>query len=141
MGAGQPDYLTSGVFVLTLLLIPLMYPRIYVLILGYNHKMWVDIGVLFHISIVFFFLVFLVPDNNVFLSNRIGDFIGRISYSLYLLHKPVLNLLKKPANEQPEIFLLIFLVVSIIVSYISYLIIEKPSRKAIRKFAPKIVGS
>jgi peptidoglycan/LPS O-acetylase OafA/YrhL len=102
---------------------------------GHKHGMWQDVGVLFSVSFVFFFLVFLVPDKNILLSNRIGDFIGKISYSLYLLHQPVLHQLEKPANEQPEIFLVIFLGVSIIISYMSYLIIENPSRKAIRSIA------
>jgi peptidoglycan/LPS O-acetylase OafA/YrhL len=97
--------------------------------------MWQDVGILFAVSLVFFLLAFLVADKNILLSKPIGDSIGKISYSLHLLHRPVLFQLEKPVSGQSEIFLMIFLVVSIIISYMSYLIIQNPSRKAIRSIS------
>jgi peptidoglycan/LPS O-acetylase OafA/YrhL len=100
--------------------------------------MWKDVGVLFCVSFVFFSVVFLVPDKNIFLSNYIGDFLGKISYSLYLLQYPVIWQLENQAKEKPEIFLIIFLIVLIVISYISYLIIECPTRRTIRTIMGRI---
>jgi peptidoglycan/LPS O-acetylase OafA/YrhL len=130
-----PASLSSGAFVLSLLIIPLLFPRIFFTVVGHYHRMWHDVGVLFAISLVFFFIVFFVPDKNVLMSNRIGDFLGKISYSLYLLHLPVLSQLAKPAQESPWIFLAVFLIASTGVAYLSYLLFESPARKAIRSFA------
>ena len=132
-----PNYLTSGIFVLSILLIFLMYPNIFRSIFGLNHGMWRDIRVLLTVSLVFFLLVFLVPENNIFLSNRIGDFLGNISYSLYLLHLPILLQFPKLDKDHPAIFLVIFLITSISISYLSYLILETPCRKAIRSVASR----
>lgn len=130
-----PDHLSSGVFIFSLFILVLLYPKIFFSIVGHYHRMWQDIGVLFPVSLVFFFIVFLVPDKNIFLSNRLGDFLGKISYSLYLLHLPVLWQLSKPAKEHPEIFLIVFIIASIGVAYLSYMLLENPARKAIRSLA------
>ncbi len=130
-----PDYLTSRLFVLSLLLIPLLYPKIFHFITGHNHEMWRDVGILLCVSLVFFSIVFFVPDNYALIANRIGDFLGKISYSLYLLHIPILVQIKTYAIKSPELYLPIFLILSIVVSYISYLVVENPSRLAIRAIA------
>ena len=44
---------------------------------------------------IFSILVFLVPDGNPILENRVGDHLGKVSYSLYLLHFPILLLFKQ----------------------------------------------
>jgi peptidoglycan/LPS O-acetylase OafA/YrhL len=127
-----PARLSSGYFVLALLIIPLLYPKIFASLVGQRHRMWEELGVWFAVSLVFFLIVFFVPDDNRLLSNRFGDFIGKISYSLYLLHLPVLHQLKETARQQPAVFLVVFIIAAMIVSYISFLLIENPSRKAIR---------
>lgn len=131
-----PDYLSSGFFVLAILGLPLLYPKVFVLLAGYEYRVWQDVGCLFWISSIFFLLVFLVPEKNVLLSNRVGDFLGKISYSWYLLHLPLLRYIKEPAKERPELFLVLFLAVSIGLAYVSYRVIEAPLRKAIRAIAP-----
>ena len=60
-------------------------------------------------GLIFFFVVYLVPDDSVFLENPAGDYLGRVSYSLYLLHVPVLALVAKvglttPLNDLPKLF-------------------------------------
>lgn len=130
-----PNHLQSSAFLLTLLIIPLFYPIIFHFITGKTHEMWADFGLFFSFSLVFFALVFLVPHDNKFLSNYIGDFLGKISYSLYLLHLPILNLLKNPAKAHPMIFLVVFITISLLISYLSYWLLENPLRKFIRSMA------
>ena len=123
---------SSGFFIIVLLFIPILYPKIFYFIMGYNHGMWQDVKILTAVSLIFFCVIFLVPNNHIFLSNQIGDFLGKISYSLYLLHMPILNLIENQAKQQPLSFLVIFVALSLIISYLSYLIIESPLRKIIR---------
>lgn len=99
----SPNYLQSGIFVVTLLFIPLLYPKIFHFLTGHHHDMWKDVGILFTVSFVCFSLVFFVPDDNIILSNFIGDFLGKISYSLYLLHLPVLSFMQEPAKLEPGV--------------------------------------
>ncbi|MBN1453393.1 MAG: acyltransferase [Anaerolineales bacterium] len=127
-----PDFLRKNIFVLTLLILPLMYPNIFSFITGRTHKMWTDIGIFFVVSAVFFVLIFLVPEDNPLLSNPFGDFLGKISYSLYLLHIPILNLIVVPSKKFPGVFLLLFIALSLIVAYTTYLVIEAPARRGIR---------
>jgi peptidoglycan/LPS O-acetylase OafA/YrhL len=131
-----PDYLRRNVFVLALLILPLLYPTIFKFVTGHSHQKWEDVGVLLVVAAVFFSQVFLVPGNNAFLSNPLGDFLGKISYSLFLLHVPVLGLTKALAREYPAAFLLVFVALSIVAASISYFVIENPARKAIRSIIP-----
>lgn len=130
-----PDNLPSRMYLLSLLLIPLLYPKIHLFLTGRNHVMWNDVGVFFSISLVFFLITFLVPDDCTLISNRIGDFLGKISFSLYLLHLPVLWQIENQAVQSPVLFLPIFLVLTVAVSSTSYFVIENPLRLAIRAVA------
>lgn len=135
-----PEYLSSGWYVLVLLLIPLIYPKVFILLTGRNHLMWSDIGVLSVVSIIFFSVLFLVPDKNIFLANSVGDFLGKISYSLYLLHIPVFLQCEKIFTGTPEILLLLFIFCSFAVSYASYRLVELPFSRFIHKLASNELG-
>lgn len=126
-----PEYLKSNWYVFTLLLIPLMYPAFSPVTSDATYRMWLSFEVLFVFSTMFFSIVYLVPNNNFILSNRIGDFIGKISYSLYLLHMPVLWQINK-LNINIELKFLLFILLSILVAYISYKLLELPLSKIIR---------
>ncbi len=126
-----PTYLKKNWFVATLLLIPLMYPEFSPITTDAKMKMWLNYEVLFVMSVVFFCIVFLVPDNNILLSNKVGDFLGKISYSLYLLHMPIIVQLNK-LDLSIEIKLPLFLSLSIMTAYVSYKHLEKPSAKFLR---------
>jgi len=130
-----PSALRSSAYLLSLLLIPLLFPVIFMSLTGHQHGMWQDVGVLFVVSFVFFCITFLVPDNTLLMSNPVGDFFGKISYSLYLLHMPVLKLLKTPVTDSPVLLLPLFLSLAIGVSYLSFRVIECPARHAIRCLA------
>ena len=76
---------------------------------------------------VFFFVVFLVPDGNMFIENKVGDFYGKISYSLYLLHVPVMSFLKYMNLIDNTLYsLTAFLTLATLVAAVSYTVIEKP---------------
>lgn len=134
-----PDYLVHRGFVASLGLVLLLYPKIYAAVLGSGHLFWVDFKVLACLSAAFFAVVFLVPDDNSLLANRLGDFLGAISYSLYLLHLPVLWNLRRHTDIETEqgvwVLLVVFVGLAILVSYLSYRLIEKPCRTWIRRIA------
>lgn len=128
-----PRPVQSDKYILTLLVLPLFFPRIFEMLFNTTHALWKDVSILVAVSLIFFAIVFLVPDNNPILANPLGDFLGKISYSLYLLHIPVLRLMSEPAKVQPGLFLLLFLAASLGISFLSYRFLENPARRIIRK--------
>ena len=130
-----PRYLKKDIFVLALLGLPLMFPDIFTFLTGRTHKMWADVGIFLAVSAVFFALIFLVPEDNRLLSNPLGDFLGKISYSLYLLHVPILSLIVLPSKKYPGFFLFLFIALSLTIAFVSYSLIEAPARKRIRSIA------
>lgn len=135
----MPEYLRKNRFILVLCLIPLMYPEFSPINSDAKIKMWLSYEVLLVMSTVFFCLVFLVPDDNVLLANKLGDFIGKISYSLYLLHMPIIT--KVNQFDLPvELKLLLSFSLSIFVAYMSYRYFEKPVAKLIRNLASNRVA-
>lgn len=129
-----PAYLKKHVFVLALCLIPLMYPELSPVTSDAKRKMWLSYEVLLVISAVFFCLVFLVPDNNILLVNQFGDFIGKISYSLYLLHMPIIVQVNK-LDTSIEFKLLLSFILSLLVAYLSLKYFEQPAAKLIRRIS------
>ncbi|WP_430283613.1 acyltransferase family protein, partial [Pseudoalteromonas sp.] len=69
---------------------------------------------------------------NILLANRFGDFIGKISYSLYLLHMPIIAKVNQ-LDVSIELKLLLSLLLSVIAAAISYQFFEKPVANLIRR--------
>ncbi|OUD11727.1 acyltransferase family protein [Thioflexithrix psekupsensis] len=132
-----PKQWQSGAYLFSLLFIVLLFPQIFQAITGVKHGLWKDVGVLLVVGSVFFSLVFLVPDDHSFLTNSIGDFLGKISYSLYLLHEPVLRGVKQLPIENTWLLLVIFLSLSVLVAALSYFLFENPARRMIRHWGVK----
>lgn len=126
-----PSYMKKHWFVLALLLIPLMYPSLSPIVGEAKFRMWKSYEVLLVMSAVFFALVFLVPDTNKLLVNPIGDFIGKVSYSLYLLHMPVI-LFVNTWDLSIEGKLLVSFTASLSLAYLSYKWFELPIANWIR---------
>lgn len=126
-----PSYLNKHWFVLALLLIPLMYPAFTPVTSADVKRMWLSYEVLFVMSTVFVCIVFLVPNHNVLLANKLGDFVGKISYSLYLLHMPIVKIVNE-LNMLVELKLLVSLFLSLLVAYGSYRFLEMPIANLIR---------
>jgi len=135
-----PGWLVNHWFVLALLGIPFLYPQVYRLIVGtyYHPWAWLNPAIFVCVSLVFFIIVFLVPPGNPFLENKAGDKLGEISYSLYLLHMPMLIAMKKLGLATANVRgLLLFVLFSLIVAFLSFTFFEAPMRRTIRKvFSP-----
>ncbi|EGM78142.1 Putative acyltransferase [Rheinheimera sp. A13L] len=126
-----PEYLRKNRFIVVLCLIPLMYPEFSPVSSDAKMKMWLSYEVLLVMSSVFFCLVFLVPDNNVLLANKLGDFIGKISYSFYLLHLPIIVQVNQ-FDVSVELKLLLSFILSVLAAYLSYRSFEKPVARLVR---------
>lgn len=123
----------SNWYAATLFLIPVLYPNIFAALFGFRPALWNDLDILAMVGLVFFCIVFLVPDGNSLLENKAGDFFGKISYSLYLLHLPVLDVLKRMRLiEFGVLSLLVFVALASFTAWLSFYLFENPSRKAIR---------
>lgn len=112
--------------------IPLLYPLIFAQLTGFTHSLWEDSISLVGMSLIFFAVVFLVPDKFSLLENDIGDYLGKISYSVYLLHYPVLLFLKKIGLAQEIWGGLLFFGVALATAHFSYTFIEVPCQKIVR---------
>lgn len=129
-----PTSFRSHAFILSFGIIALLYPKIFRQLTGQYHYMWQDVGVLAAVSLFFFLFLFFVPDDNRFFANPIGDFLGKISYSVYLLHYPILRIIR-PLGLPTGLYFVVSIVAIFTVSYGSYCLIEDPARKFIRAIA------
>jgi peptidoglycan/LPS O-acetylase OafA/YrhL len=122
-------------FVAAFGLVLLLYPAILERLTGWTYVMWFNPLVLVVMSLAFFCLVFLVPDGNPLLENRVGDYLGKISYSLYLLHFPTVLAMEKFGLATGAGGLLLFLAITIAASLLTYRLLEFPMRTRIRELA------
>lgn len=75
------------------------------------------------------------------LGGRIARFAGDISYSVYLVHGPILFWLGFIRPTSTKLFLLIFLTSVVLVSWTSYRVIEQPCRRIINAIGHKTYES
>ena len=132
-----PEYMKKHWFLLALLLIPLLYPELSPVEGQAKFRMWLNYEVLMVMATVFFCVVFLVPERNLLLENKVGDFIGKISYSLYLLHMPIIVQVNK-LEVSVEMKLLLASTLSIFIAYLSYRYFEKPLANWFRDAAVRV---
>ncbi|NKG35997.1 acyltransferase family protein [Acinetobacter junii] len=67
--------------------------------------------------------------NSIFTKNRIVQFIGNSSYSIYLWHWPIVFYLAYIEKSQDNLFIFGAIILSILLGWLSYKFIEIPSRK------------
>jgi peptidoglycan/LPS O-acetylase OafA/YrhL len=127
-----PLHRRSNVYILALPLLLVLYPGITRYMGSWQHGFWQDPAVLAVVVSVFFAVVFLVKPGNRLLENPVADFFGRISFSLYLLHRVLLALLPDQAQQSPGLWLVVFLAAAIAVSALSYWLIEAPLQARLR---------
>lgn len=127
-----PHYLKSHWFIVSLLLIIWLYPSFSPITSDAKLRMWLSYEVLLVMAFVFCAVLYLVPDNNVVLSNTTTDFLGKISYSLYLLHLPIIRLVNQ-SEFSVEVKLLLSLGLSILAAYLSFRFFEYPTARWIRR--------
>ena len=69
------------------------------------------------------------PKINRIINNKVSVYLGLISYSLYLVHWPVITFTKYSIINEPTLFIkLLIFIISIIISFLIYKFIEKPFR-------------
>jgi len=117
---------------LVLLAVIVMYPKIFETIFGERHGLWTDARVFVLMSLVFATIVFAVPAGTKILANAAGDFLGTISYSLYLLHVPVMWAVRKMPFADTVRFA-IFLALSMGVASLSFWLLERPIGRVMRE--------
>jgi len=109
-----------------------LYPSIYSMINDKFHHMWRDFGVYFQVSGLFAIYLFLTPDNSKWICNNVGDYLGKISYSVYLLHLPLLLLLQNEFSKYPAFYLPIFIGLVISFSHYTFKYVELPAQSFIK---------
>lgn len=131
-------------FVAALGLLLVLYPAIFERLTGWSYgqgggesTLWFLPLLLLAMSAIFFMLVFLVPDGNPVLEHRLGDSLGNISYSMYLLHFPILLALQGFGLATGFGGLLLFLAITIAASSLTYRLLEFPMRTRIRELAQR----
>lgn len=134
-----PQRFRHHAFALALPMLLLLYPAILGKLTGWTYgqgpgpsPMWFLPLLLLAMSAIFFVLVFMVPDGNPVLENRVGDYLGKVSYSLYLLHFPILLLLAQAGLAKGVGGLVLFLVLTLLAAGASYRFFEFPMRRWIR---------
>lgn len=76
------------------------------------------------------FLILLANNSNsIFTNNKICQFLGNSSYSIYLWHWPLVFYLSYFEKETSLLFTIFAIFLSIILGWLSYSFIEKPSRQ------------
>lgn len=116
---------------LVLVAIPLMYPLVFEELFGFRHGLWNDPLVLVVVAGVFGVVLFVVPDDSIILANPVGDYLGKVSYSLYLLHVPIMRVVQRFELANTVAFGL-FLCVSLLVATAVFVAFERPAQRWIR---------
>lgn len=76
----------------------------------------------------------MAPLATAILANKPAIFLGTISYSMYLLHRPVIDAVKAAGfGSQPVAVLILTIIGTVIVSTVSYRLIECPAQELLRK--------
>ena len=70
-------------------------------------------------------------------NNPIAQYLGKISYSIYLWHWPLVVLLTYAEEQKNQMLIIISIIISIILGSISFHLIEKPSRNFFGKLGTK----
>ncbi len=130
-----PEAKRSALALLALPALLLLYPKVQASLFGMQAMPWEDVWMFPALALIFFLLVFVAPRGHPLLENAIGDFYGRISYSLYLTHIPILVAAKPWLQQAPGLGLVLYLAAATAVAWLSYRVIELPSRRFIRGFA------
>lgn len=87
----------------------------------------------------------MAPLATAILANKPAIFLGTISYSMYLLHRPVIDTVKAAGfGSHPMAVLILTIIGTVIVSTISYLLIERYFQRLLRRAGgsgPSFIGT
>ncbi|EGO9621567.1 acyltransferase family protein [Escherichia coli] len=80
-----------------------------------------------------FFVIYLGCKDNLLLDNALSQWVGKISYSVYLVHWPIVVYMSM--NKMDDmVYTVSGVALSILIGAASFYLIENPSRKALSKF-------
>ncbi|WP_347464267.1 acyltransferase family protein [Acinetobacter thermotolerans] len=80
-----------------------------------------------------------VPASNILLSNQLSTWIGKISYSLYLWHWPIIvsfGIYMLPLNLENQI---IIILLSVLLAFLTYRLVEKPLKRFVMAANYKVI--
>lgn len=129
LGSGLSSRWWSASLLGIVVLMPATFERLF----GVANELWASYAVMASVVAMLACIVFLVPPHASFLASAPMRFAGDISYSLYLLHMPVLRLTEPMGTGASPARLVSFAALSLIVAAISCYCFEKPCRRAIRR--------
>ena len=129
LGSGLSSRWWSASLVGIVILMPATFEAIF----GVTNDLWASHAVMASVAGMFACVVLLVPPNGSYLASAPMRFVGEISYSLYLLHMPVLRLTDPLGPGTSLIRLASFFGLSLIVATISCHFVERPCRRMIRR--------
>jgi len=123
----------NALFLLFLAKLITIFPHIMEQVYGHKSRSYKDPVIMLYVA----GLVYASIQSNwaqLLLGNKIMEFLGNISYSVYLWHMPTLWYIKRftDIDKNKLIFLIVSFIVVTVIATMSYYIIEKPSRNYIR---------
>ncbi len=127
----------SNYWGLSIFILLLVFPQIFHAIFNRELILWGNPLVLLSVSLFFYTVVFLTPSKSIIYANCLGDYFGKISYSLYLWHLPILYSMKAVAREHKFLIFPLYLLAVVIVASLSYYLLEDPLRKLLRHYFNK----
>lgn len=90
------------------------------------------------VPVVGTFLVLLAANNNsIFTNNKVAQFLGNTSYSIYLWHWPLVFYLSYLEVAHQSVFIVSAILLSVLFGWLSYKYIETPTRKWLSKKSTK----
>jgi peptidoglycan/LPS O-acetylase OafA/YrhL len=131
--AERPDTPINIAFIVSGLTVLLSSPNLYTAIWGAKSSGLWDSSLLLAAIPTLVLSTSISPLAAALLGNRVGKFFGDISYSVYLLHIPVLIYLGRftALPHNPALYRLTILVVATGLAYATFLVIERPARQTI----------
>jgi len=140
-------FLSGALFVVGFAAFLAAMPNIYAFVFGVNHEFFGDPVIVLFVLAFVFFSAMNSRLANLILAARVPRFLGDISYSMYLLHLPILWFVLEMLPEiglagkggvwyEPRIIVTFAIYAALVcaVSYLSYRFAEVPLRQAIRRF-------
>lgn len=120
----------SAAFVLCFPALLLRFPMVQIIISGSPHqRTWPQLLTLV-VVIGMLITTLRAPIAQVVFGNRVMVFMGTISYSIYLLHSPIISLLQTPlAGFIPEVTLVAGLTATVLLSTFTFYFLERPARR------------
>lgn len=128
-------------FVVALALTFILYPKVYHLLTSQRiDGMWLSP---LYLAVITLLLAATVkaPLATLVFGSRIATFLGAISYSVYLLHIPILRAVGQTnLRENPTLLLAVVVGLTIFAATVSHIILERPARKIINGLSQTLAG-